>query len=573
MSCDGLFAGRGPISPDLPDPLTNQAAPEYRRSYAVEGFDSEAPGKELLRKSLPLKLDTRKPEPALTVKITEIADFAALGERPVPGGSPAGEDARYAPEYAAVLAEIEKLSFSGQGDTASWPLIEEQAAAVLSNTSKDITMAAYLAVALCHNRGFAGMLAGVRLLSGLLTRFWETAWPPPKRMRGRINALDWWHERVLAFVREQAANAVPLSAELRKSLPQALAALEATASSRMPEAASLQNVIEAVRNLPAPGSASAERRTPDAQSAPEPGAPAEPEENATADDAVALRRRFVAAAQAYLAAARRAEPADARLWRLSRLVLWSAVTALPPAENKQTLLPAPDMEVLARARQKLEAGNALEAAFIAEDFFATAPFCLDAQAFIGKALSGLGPRFAEAAQAVQEECARFAADLPGLETLRFSDDSPFASPQTAAWLQETARAAHADEKPAVPEASRASAPVRRLEEARELLAQNRLPQALDLLDAAKTDSPSENLRFRTAQLRLLCEAGKGDAALALAEALLAETADRDLDNWDPGLALEVLTVARSALILFGDTQHRPGATRRIARLRPSAALE
>jgi type VI secretion system protein VasJ len=527
------------------------------------------------------------PEPALAARITEIADFAALGERPVPGENPAGEDARYAPEYAAVLAEIEKLSFSGQGDTASWPLIEEQAAAILSNTSKDITMAAYLAVALCHNRGFAGMLAGVRLLTGLLANFWETAWPPPKRMRGRLNAFDWWRERAFAFVREQAASAAPVGEGLRQSLPQAIAALDEAANSRMPEAASLQNVIEAVRNLPASGNASSEQRVPEqwpdtqnavaspgaARSASEPGAPAQTQEDAAENDAVALRRRFVAAAQDYLAAARRAEPADARLWRLSRLVLWSAVTALPPAENKQTLLPAPDMEVLAQARRKLEAGNALEAAFIAEEFFATAPFCLDAQAFIDKALSGLGLRFAEAAQAVREECARFAAGLPGLETLRFSDDSPFASPQTAAWLQEAVRAIQADEKPAAPEASRAGASDRRLEEARDLLAQNRLPQALDLLDAAKTDSPSENLRFRTAQLRLLCEAGQGDAALALAEALLAETAQRDLDNWDPGLALEVLTAARSALTLFGDTQHQRGAMRRIARLRPSAALE
>jgi type VI secretion system protein VasJ len=229
------------------------------------------------------------------------------------------------------------------------------------------------------------------------------------------------------------------------------------------------------------------------------------------------------------------------------------------------------MQGLAEARQKLEAGNALEAALKAEEFFAAAPLCLDAQVLIWKALSAMGPQFGEAAQGVREESARLLARLPGLEKLSFSDGSPFASPQTVLWLQ-------ADPNPLRPggeEPGAARDPFpERMREARALLEQSKLSEALDLLDAAKTHSPSENLRCRIAQLRLLCEAGKGEVGLALAEALLAETTAHDLDNWDPSLALDALAAIGDALTLFEaqNTQTRREVTGRIARLHPSSAL-
>jgi type VI secretion system protein VasJ len=516
-------------------------------------------------------------------------DFAALGVSPIPGDKPAGEDARYEPEYALVLAEIEKLSFSGQGETASWPLIAEKAEVILSEKSKDIQIAVYLAVALLHTDGMEGLLSGVRLLTGLLGTYWETAWPPLKRLRGRANALDWWRERVAACLQEQAEQNASLSPELQKRLPEALNALDAILRSRLPDAAPLRSLTTGVERLgsqqpsgaPAPPERQA-REVPPSVPLPVPAiaeaaraVSGDAREAEGTDDPAALRRHFVEAGQLYLAAALRAEPAGATLWRISRLLLWSSLTALPSAENKQTLLPAPDREALALARQKLEAGKALEAAFAAEDFFALAPLCLDTQDCIFKALSALGPQFAEAAQAVREESARLIARLPGLEALSFADGSPFASPPAVAWLHDalsTIRPGREESK--AEQSAGAKSPARLLDEARALLAQNRLSEALDHLDAAKADSPSENLHFKIAQLCLLCDAGKSEVALALAEALLEEASAHDLDAWDPRLALDALTAVQSALALF-DAQNvamRRAVTRRIARLRPASAL-
>ncbi|MDR1241861.1 MAG: type VI secretion system protein TssA [Deltaproteobacteria bacterium] len=521
-------------------------------------------------------------------------DFSTLGTNPVAGPSPSGADASYEPEYTDILAEIGKLSFSGQGTAVSWPLVEQNAVLILSGKSKDIQIAAYLAVALLHNRGLEGLPDGLRLLSGLLGTFWETAWPPVKRMRGRINALYWWRERTQAFLQEQAGQNAGIPADLRDRILEALAGLDKTIAALLPDFTPLKEMAALVGRLGPSNSgdkpAPRELAQP-AQASPQASPPAPP-----SDDPAVLRQRFVAAGREYLIRAMRLEPANASLWRLSRLVLWSGITALPQAEGNRTLLPVPDAASLNLARQKSEAGNALEAAFAAEEFMATAPFCLDAQMVIFKALSTLGPQFAEAAQAVRDESGRFAARLPGLEKLSFNDGAPFASPQTAVWLAGFSgqnRVAAEKEKPEYERSENVlersenvversenalarseNAAERALAAARALLAQNRLPEALDALDAAKTDSPATNMRFRIAQLGLLCEGGAAATALALAETLLADSSARDLDNWDPGLALEALTAAHRAFLLF-DAQNQEtlsGTLSRITRIKPSAAL-
>ena len=517
--------------------------------------------------------------------------FETLGACPVPGTTPAGEDARYEPEYAAVLEEIEKLSFSGQGSPVSWTAIEKNAVAILSEKSKDMQIAAYLGVALWHNRGLDGLADGIRVLAGLLENFWETGWPALKRMRGRVNAIDWWHERAYAFVQEAATQDAALTAQGQQDILDALAKLDGLVATLMPDASPLRDLLAAVRRLPVSPEPEAASDAPATQAEPETGPPkaspatapatppapssaTPPAESVAADDPIALRRHFASAGLAYLAAARPAEPGNASLWRMSRLIIWGSIAALPPSEGGQTLLPVPDMATLAQARQKLQTGNPLDAALEAEAFFATAPFCLDAQETIHAALCALGPSCADAARCVLEESLSFFSRLPGMDTLSFTDGTPFAEPQTLAWLRGGAallRPPHTESLlPSGGDACDAA-----FQAARDLLAQNKLTEALAALDAAKTPSPAVNLRLNLYQLRLLREAGKNAAAQALAEALLEEITARDLDAWDPQLSLATLTAARDAFGLAESRYERElrEVRRRIARLRPASALD
>lgn len=531
--------------------------------------------------------------------------FETLGSCPVPGATPAGDDARYEPEYAAVLEEIDKLSFSGQAEPVSWSAVEKNAVLILAEKAKDLQMAAYLGVALWQNRGLAGLVDGIHVLAGFLENFWETGWPAVKRMRGRVNAIDWWHERTYGFLQDTADRIPPLSAEQQKELLDQITRLDELVSSLIPDASPMRDLMAAAKRLPvvqeeqkeveiqeseartlpqdSPLSPSplSSPSTPSSSPSPSPpptpsSSPPQPPDQARSapslpesEDPAVLRRHFAAAGLAYIALARRTRPADAALWQLSRLIVWGGIFAAPASEDGQTLLPAPDKGVLAQGQQKLQAGDALGAAVIAEELFLTAPFCLDAQKTVYEALSCLGGQFSDAADRVAEESARFFTRLPGLDKLSFIDGTPFAAPETITWLQATVSGGT---KETAPPATGDDPFASVFASARELAARRKLGEALGLLDAARTDSPSANLRLRTCQLRLLREGGKKEAAQALAEALLLEVSERDLDNWDPPLALEALTAIHNALSLEGSSneQQLRDVCRRIARLSPAA---
>ena len=516
-------------------------------------------------------------------------DIAALGASPIPGENPAGVEAKYEPEYAAVLAEIEKLGSATSGGGISWPVVAEQGRLVLARKSKDILIAAYLGVALQETEGVAGFRAAVELFNGLFTNFWETAFPPLARLRRRTNAFDWWHERAQKLLLAAGENAAPLPAAELDALGAALGELDRLSGDLMPEAQPLRDLRESVRRLPVlpeekPAEAPPEQPAAPAAQAPPP--PQQPQQAppraaapaaspavapvAPAEDIAAARKIFIDAASQYAFFGHKADPKDPLPWQVLRLALWSKVAAAPPAENGQTMLPPPDMSGLAALNNMLNAGKALEAALGAEELFPAALFCLDLHRLVDEALGRLGADFAEARRRVGEECARFAARLPGVENLTFADGTPFASPETRQWLREAAAsaadgAASTGKAPADPAAEV-------IAQAEALAQEQGAEAALRLLEEAQGPSRAANLALKAAQLKLLCRAKEKALAQALALALLDEVRDLGLEHSDSPRAVAALLAARDALTLCGDAEAAQAAQNRVARLQPSAAL-
>jgi len=531
-------------------------------------------------------------------------DAAALGAKPIPGDNPAGFDAKYEQEYADVSAEIGKLGSAVQGGAVAWAKVAAQGQAILEQKSKDLQIAAYVGIAWQEVHGIEGLRDAVDLFLGLFETFWETAFPPLAKLRRRTNAFDWWHERAYADL-QKYGDAPALPADMVAGLAERLSNLDRLAGERMPDAAPLRDMLEAVRRLPieaaepvpapespqplqaeqAPTTPAPQPATP--PTAPVAAAPAQPQASAqsgtaasSGDDAQAALKDFSSAGSRYALLTHRAVPEDPSAWQILRLALWSKVAALPPSTDRQTHIPPPDAERIAGLRRMLEAGKYLEAALGGEDVFAASLFCLDAQCVIDAALEGLGDAYAEARRRVREETARFVRRLRGVEQLTFDGGMPFADQETRDWLaslQETEGPASAPAPPAAtaaaetrPDADNAAAAV--AAEAERLAAAHQLDAALRLLEKAQGDSPAANMALRARQLRLLCNAKERDIAAALAQGLLEELGKRQVENWDVALALEVLLAARDAFALAKDRDRAAAAQDRIAVLRPSAAL-
>jgi len=535
--------------------------------------------------------------------------------RPLSAESPAGEDARYEPEYAELTDMIEKLSSVTQ-DGFDWGVVKDRAAAVLKGKSKDFQAATYLAIALLHTDGLAGAVDGVRILNGLVSGFWETGFPVLKRIRGRVNAFNWWKERLLAYLEGYPADQ-PASHALYEGLCGALADLDAALGSAFPDFPPLRELIEAAKRLPAeaapepepepepapaaepaqaetagtapepvkaapapepaPAPQSAPAPKPAPQPAPQPApmpAPAAsaPAAQALGDDAQANRRALLRSLADFAEWGRTKAPSDHLFWQAGLLACWGALSQLPPSEGGTTMAPAPEPDPADAVRARMQAGDFHGGACLAMEALATAPLALDMAFLLHTCLKALGSSYDLCALAVEGACKGLLHRLPGLERLSFNSGRPFAGPNAQAWiasLTQGAGQAKGDGEPASDPA---------IAEAEALASKGSLARALDLLDEAMGKASDMETRYdlRIAQARLLILAEQWNAASALAEEFCQTFAEGSpLAAWHPRLACDALKTAARVWEGAGGEKGMSRAAetlRRLAAVRPSQAL-
>jgi len=115
-------------------------------------------------------------------------------------GSPCGESLRWDPLYD----EIKEARREGDKDAlgvggpvqANWALVSNKASAALAQRSKDLMLAGYLLEALVQLHGFAGLRDGLRVIDGLLEKFWDGMYPQMdgEDMEPRAAPVMWFTE-------------------------------------------------------------------------------------------------------------------------------------------------------------------------------------------------------------------------------------------------------------------------------------------------------------------------------------------------------------------------------------------
>ena len=513
-------------------------------------------------------------------------DITALVSSPVSEDSPAGFDAKYEPEYEALNAEIAKLSSVSQSTPISWQAVADNGEAILARKSKDITVATYVAVALMHNEGAQGFIDGANLLCGLCENFWEEAFPPKTKLRRRLNAYEWWHDRALNQLKKEGQT--PITAQLAAEMTDAANRLDSTVAALMEDAQPLRDITEAIRAIPLlpeeppkdpESQVPVQKQTEQTPSAPEkpakqtadqPAQESAPIKASEVNDVAASLAAFVDSACAYAFILRSEDPANALAWQLPRIALWCKIVALPPDDGTgQTMVPSPDAQRIEAAERLLTGKNWLKAALAADDLFLSYPLCIDLQRIADEALANLGSAFAVARKKLRSETAAFIERLPGLSALSYDDGRPFVSPATRAWLNDIANegaSGNAAQNGAggMPEAV--------IAEAREILANGDTAAALKKLEESHGLSATTNILLRTEELRMLCAQREIKTAAALARALTNDVERDAIAKLEPDVAIEAFLAAAMALDIAGDVEASDAIRGKIATLKPSAVL-
>jgi type VI secretion system protein ImpA len=113
---------------------------------------------------------------------TAVIDVEELLE-PIPGSEPSGRFLAYEAAYDQIREARRSEDAFDQGaweretKVAEWDRVIDLGTDALRHQTKDLQIAAWLAEALARRHGFDGLRDGLRLLSGVQERFWETYHP------------------------------------------------------------------------------------------------------------------------------------------------------------------------------------------------------------------------------------------------------------------------------------------------------------------------------------------------------------------------------------------------------------
>ncbi|MFL5440208.1 MAG: type VI secretion system protein TssA [Myxococcales bacterium] len=511
----------------------------------------------------------------MPVPFEQLRDRAKPWLDPIPGASPGGVTAKLDPLYQSIASEVAKLDVPS-GGAIDWKKVADASGELLRTRSKDLTVATYLAHALHLTGGIDGLATGVTFLAEMLERFWDTLHPDPKRLRGRVNALQWFLEKT--------AQALPVDGNAKAP---DIDALEAAASrlgeimrDRMAGAApAVSPVLDRIAKMRF--SAAEKEPAPTPAAAPPPPAPVAPPADTVAPPAPVVPAApaeltdptdFLRGVGASLIAAssvlRRADSADPASYRILRVGLWLHLSSAPPATGGTTRVPA--VPAARRTQLALLADNRKWAALLeeTESMASEFRFALDLHRLSWEALSGLGGSHARARQAIAAEIRSLLSRMPELLDLSFADGSPFADPQTKAWIgSETVPAAA---PLAAPPAGGTDGFATLCAEAKKLAAASQTKEALSLLQEGVRTARAGRERFlsRLALGRLATGAGLMAIAKATYEELEREASAHALDGWEPPLVAECLKgLISSARALAKDPRAAaPDLTRAYTRL-------
>lgn len=535
---------------------------------------------------------------------------------PIAGASPAGASAKFEPEYETLRGEVMKLD-SPRGESVNWKVVLQSGVEILTAKSKDLLIGSHVAVALYHERGFAGLAEGTALLTELTSRYWAALFPPLARIRARVGAYEWYLDKT-AIVFEQVKAPPEQDRAGLADLKVAVDKLRAVVAEKLADQApALGPLREAVERLilslpraavqpapkpPAPATTSGVSPAPVPPAAPRPAPPASTSSappaaahsSAPAADApvaTALHTppapaagddlaKFLQACGKSLVDAgstlRAARPADPTAFRLIRSGMWLATMSAPPlGASGRTMIPPVTKEQRAKLDKLVETqsfGPLLEEA---EGALLRNRLNLDLLRYSAQAMAALDG-FAGARRVCIAELRTLLERVPSLPKLPTTDGSPLADDRSLMWLDEEVLAAKGGG--ATPRRSAPDINPEAMTSIQQLLAGGKAGEALAAFEGLAASAPDgrARARIRLAQAEACRKAGAAKVAEAIYEALDAELTAMHIDRWEPDLVVECLAGRLSCMRAGRKPGEAPKEEQslyvRLAQLKPSLAF-
>jgi type VI secretion system protein VasJ len=522
----------------------------------------------------------------------EIINWQRIGSSPIRPDAPTGASVRDDPAFEKLAAEIGKLEALSGNTSVNWKTVTSLSMLILKEKSKDLLVAAYLCMGLLEEQGYNGLLDGLTSLHAMIESFWPTLYPEAKRKQGRINALIWLSEKgatrlpkgesaaITAVIEKIALIDKLLSEKIGEPF---LGQLRRAAEESLQNSAEPEAPASAEPSLPSPASEGGGGNASESASSAKPI-------SSVADAEHVLRE---ASHQIQKAAALIQDADHTHPWpyRAVRALIWLKIETLPAHNNENETMISPPRPDMAEHFEALVSQGAWKALLSkVESQFLESPFWLDLHYFSDLALSHLGSSTQSGRQAVMGELTTLLRRLPKLTELKFSDETPFASDETKAWIEKELDAAIAGGGAAAEQKPQGGAqlddPTANVSKKLfEMFRQDQIKEALAFFQEEIAACQSERKQFllRALLARACLDAGIKDARVLSVALSQLDILDREsvvLSSWEPALYIDFLQTFWHLLNLAFKETKQPDFSermevvyRRLARIDPVCAYQ
>ena len=481
-------------------------------------------------------------------------DLIKQVSEPISADNPAGVQLEDDTDYDKINTEIQKIG-SIHGGTVDWSEVVRAGTVILTQKSKDLAVANWLAMGLFYKQGYSGLSIGLEICINFLEKFWETMYPPLKRIRGRAAPLAWFATRMTPLITEKVpgnneAEAVQSSA---RNIERLVQLIDEKFGDNSPTRGDSPNLLDLRKDLQAHAIKFKVEETvakPEvAEKPPEEHPTVAPSATTTAPTAeftsVASANQFILRVSTYL---RETKPDDPVPYKIARVIRWYPITKLPPATNSKTEIPGILPQLLQGFQNLLNSGEWDKLLKQSEGNFGNSPFWFDLQRFIDRAMTELGSSYESARQVIREELASLVRRLPGILDLQFKNGIAFADGQTKMWIETEVMPSVASAPTETKVATGKAGDTLKesinevVAESRKIAAGGKLNDAISLLKEHLATSAlrREQFLWKLNMAKLCLEAGNVKLALPQLESLDEEVSQFSLEQWEPELALEVI---------------------------------
>ncbi|NOR58843.1 MAG: type VI secretion system protein TssA [Sulfurimonas sp.] len=358
-------------------------------------------------------------------------DYSKLGITPINEQNPSGEDVKYDEDFELLEVEISKLTSPSAASGIDWDKVVELSSSILESKSKHILVAAYFSYGLFKKRSIDGLVDGVKVLADMIENYWESLYPPKRRIKGRVNAIEWWLNKVAQELEntesfefdndkktDLIANLKRIDDFLNQELDDAplfYNLIKLLDMKLTPQAEEEQTIVEekVVEKIPTQKS---NKQTQTIS------------KNVEQDFAATVNNLNMLTGQMVQAKDYRSE-----LFMINRAFAWLDVDETPTSEKNITMLNPPDTQEIELLSKLYDEKNYEDLLWAAESRITTYLFWLDLHYYVAESLKNLN--HTEVSDAINQQILYFTKKLPNLENLTFSDSTPFASKTTKKWLR------------------------------------------------------------------------------------------------------------------------------------------